>query len=89
MKKHMVMPDHKAVLDQTIHNYPHPFRWPVPAIIRNAARENRRQAGTVEVADYGTVVFRVRPKEHNPAENWLDWTYTAKDGAVESGRWQQ
>lgn len=88
MTVHMVMPRLPEVLGATAASFPDGYRLPPIVLVRHAARENGRQAGTVEIADYGRVEFTVTPKGYD-RENWLDWVYTAKDGTVTSSRWQQ
>lgn len=70
-------------------NYPEGVKYPVFAVVREAAKANNRQGGSVKVAQYGIVEFTLTPKEHNPAENWLDWEHTSENGTKTQGRWQQ
>lgn len=77
------MPSLGEVLGPTIAaDFPSGYRWPVEALARQAIHEHGRTAGTVEIADYGTVKISVSKDGTH-----LDWTYSGKNGQKGAGQW--
>ena len=91
MTVHATMPNYQQTAGDAAFKFPEGWRFPVSAVVRVAAQANDRNAGTVEIADYGRVVFTVedKPAPHEKGSKWLFWVYTGKNGEKEAGRWQR